>query len=296
MTVRHLLAMAAVFAVTALAHAEVPTRLTVFAVTALARAESPTPLTVFAAVSLTETMQQLGGEFTKQTGVPVRLSFASSSVLARQIEAGSGADVFVSADQQWMDYLEQRGLVDTATRRDLLSNRLVLIAPADRDIKVKIAPGFALGAALGGGRLVTGDPDNVPVGRYAKQALTRLGVWDSVSSQLVRAEDVRHALQFVARGECPLGIVYATDAKVERRVRVVDTFPVDSHAPIAYPVARLTHGSADAVRFLEFLGSDAGRKTFERAGFIFHGGRSGRRPVAAPASPRRGKLCARGFL
>ncbi len=229
--------------------------------------QTPKPLTVFAAASLTETMQHLGEDFTTATGVPVRFSFAASSVLARQMEAGASVDVFASADQEWMDYLDQRGLIDRTTRRNLVSNRLVLIAPADHATKVTISRGFAIGVMLGDGRLATGDPDNVPVGRYAKQALTSLGVWNEVSDRLVRAEDVRHALLYVARGECPL--VYATDAKVEPRVRVLDTFPASSHLPITYPVAALKGASADATRFLDFIRGEAGRKTFEDAGFTF---------------------------
>jgi molybdate transport system substrate-binding protein len=240
-----------------------------FAAGAVARAQSPQPLTIFAAASLTETMQHLGDEFTKATGVPVRVSFGASSALARQIEAGASVDVFVSADQAWMDEVELHGLVDRATRRNLVSNRLVLIAPADHDVKVKITPHFPIGAMLGGGRLALGDPDHVPAGRYAKQALTNLGVWDVVADRLVRTEDVRHALLFVARGECPLGIVYTTDAKVEPRVRVVDTFPANRHSPATYPVAALKGAGPDAERFLEFILGDAGKQTFTSAGFCF---------------------------
>lgn len=226
------------------------------------------PVTVFAAASLTSVLQPLGDEFTRTSGVPVRFSFAASSVLARQIEGGAGADVFVSADQQWMDYLEQRALIRKTTRRNLVGNRLVLIAPAASQVDLKIAPGFALAAALGQGRLVTGDPDSVPVGRYAKQALTSLGVWPEVADRLVRAEDVRQALRFVARAEAPLGIVYQTDALVEKRVRIVDVFPASTHQPITCPVAETTSGGADAERFLQFLGSEAAGETFRKFGFI----------------------------
>src|SRR5262245_33409602 len=153
-----------------------------------ASAQEAKPITVFAAASLTNVMGELGQAFTKESGVPVRLSFAASSTLARQIESGAGADLFLSADLEWMDYLEQRGLIQKATRRDLLSNRLALIAPADSAVELKIGPGFPLAAALGGGRLATGDPDNVPVGRYARSALMNLGVWNDVVDRLVRAE------------------------------------------------------------------------------------------------------------
>lgn len=225
------------------------------------------PVTVFAAASLTNVLQKAGDDFTRATGVPVRLSFAASSVLARQIEAGASADVFVSADQEWMDYLDQRGLIDKATRRNLVGNRLVLVAPADSPLQLKIAPGFAITAALGNGRLATGDPDSVPVGRYARQALTTLGVWNDVADRLVRAEDVRHALMFVARGEVPLGIVYETDARMDPRVRVIDTFPNGTHLPITYPVAATKGSGPDAGRFADYLRSEAGRATFESFGF-----------------------------
>lgn len=227
----------------------------------------PRPVTVFAAASLTDALEQLGDDFTRSTGVRVRFSFAASSVLARQIEAGAGADVFFSADQAWMDYLQQRGRINAATRRDLLGNRLVLIAPADSTLQLKIAPGFALLTALGGRRLATGDPDSVPVGRYARSALTSLGVWQDVEDRLVRAEDVRHALMFVARGEVPLGIVYASDARADQDVRVIDVFPADSHLPITYPVALTRGAGAEASRFLDFVQGPAGRAAFRDQGF-----------------------------
>jgi len=226
------------------------------------------PVTVFAAASLTNALNEIGDAFTKSTGVPVRSSFAASSILARQIEAGANADLYFSADQDWMDYLEQRDLIQKSTRHDLLGNRLALIAPADSTVQLKIAPGFPIVSALGSGRLVTGDPDSVPVGRYAKSALTSLGVWNDVVDRLVRAEDVRTALVFVARGEAPLGIVYSTDAKIDKRVRVVDLFPENSHPPITYPMALTKVANADAARFAECARSDASRAVFERYGFI----------------------------
>lgn len=230
---------------------------------------APRPVTVFAAASLTDVLDDIGREFTLATGVPVRFSFASSAILARQIEAGAGAEVFFPADQEWMDYLERRARIQKSSRRTAFGNRLVLIAPRASDVQLVIAPGFPLVAALGDGRLATGDPDSVPVGRYARGALTRLGVWNDVVDRLVRAEDVRHALMFVARGEAPLGIVYATDARVDERVRVVGTFPPDSHPPIAYPVALTPRAGPDAERFVQFVLGDAGRAAFERAGFTF---------------------------
>jgi len=244
--------------------------LALFAATLASGSEpaGPKPVTVFAATSLTNVLQQLGKEFTRATGVPLRFSFAASSVLARQIEAGAGADVFFSADQEWMDYLEQRGLIQKSTRHNVVGNRLVLIAPTDSTVNLRIEPGFAIVAALGEGRLATADPDSVPVGRYAKQALTTLGVWPDLSDRLVRAEDVRHALMFVARGEVPLGIVYATDAKAENRVRVVDTFPANTHLPITYPMALLSKANPGATQFAEFIRGDVARAAFESFGFI----------------------------
>jgi molybdate transport system substrate-binding protein len=225
------------------------------------------PVTVFAAASLTNVLDEIGDSFTEETGVALRFSFAASSLLARQIEAGARADLFFSADQQWMDYLEQRGLIQKATRRNLLGNRLALIAPADSPVQIEIKPGFPIVAALGGGRLVTGDPDSVPVGRYARSALTSLGVWNEIADRLVRAEDVRTALVFVGRGEAPLGIVYATDAHIDRRVRIVALFPEDTHPPVTYPMAVTSIAIADAARFAGYVRSEASRAVFERYGF-----------------------------
>lgn len=239
-----------------------------FSSLALSAEPTPRPVTVFAAASLTDVLGKLGEEFTTSTGIPVRYSFASSSIIARQIEAGARADVFFSADQEWMDYLEQRRHIQKSSRRNVLSNRLALIAPADSKIELTIEPGFPLANALGSGRLATGDPDVVPVGRYARGALMSLGVWNDVADRLVRAEDVRVALMYVARGEAPLGIVYATDARVEKRVRLVGLFPADSHLPIAYPVALTNRAGHDAARFVDFVRSDTGRATFESYGFI----------------------------
>ncbi len=226
-------------------------------------------VTVFAAASLTNALQDLGKAYREKTGVKVTFSFAASSAIARQIEAGAPADLFVSADAEWADYLQQRGLLDVATRKDILSNRLVLIAPADSTLQLKIAPGFALAAALGkNGRLSTGDPDFVPVGRYARSALTNLGVWNDVADRLLRAENVRSALAFVARGEAPLGIVYQSDVGVEKKVRIVDTFPVSSHLPIAYPAALIKGARPGAQEFFAFLLTPESRAVFEKYGFI----------------------------
>jgi molybdate transport system substrate-binding protein len=226
------------------------------------------PLLVFAAASLTDVLDEHATEWERVSGMPVKFSFAASSVLARQVEAGGRADVFVSADQEWMDYLEQRSLIDGSTRRDLAGNRLVLIAPRDSKVALRIAPGFALAAALGRGRLSTGDPDTVPAGRYARSALVALGSWEEIQQRLVRADNVRSAMMFVARGEAPLGIVYATDARVEPQVRVVDTFPQTTHAPITYPAAATRGSRQEARAFLDYLASAAARDTWKKHGFV----------------------------
>ena len=233
-----------------------------------ARAADP-ELLVFGAASLTDALDEVAASYTRETGQSVKLSYAASSALARQLEAGARADVFLSADAEWMDYAQARGLVDPKTRRDLLSNRLVLIAPAGSDVKLEVAPGFPLARALAAGRLATGDPDYVPVGRYARAALTALGVWSDVSDRLVRAENVRAALAFVSRGEAPLGVVYATDARVDPGVRVVGVFPESSHPPIVYPAAVTMTARPGARRFLEYLSSAPARKTFAQHGFAF---------------------------
>lgn len=226
-------------------------------------------LVVFAAASLTDVLQQVGPLYTQQSKVPVKFSFAASSALAKQIESGAQVDVFFPADQDWMNYLQERQLIDTASRTDLLGNRLVLIAPKDSKASLKLTRGAPLLATLGpGGRLATGDPDSVPVGKYAKAALRNLDLWTAVEPRLARTENVRVALMYVARGEAPLGIVYATDAAVEPQVRIVDVFPASSHTPITYPVAATSRASASAVTFLTFLRGDAARAIFKRSGFI----------------------------
>jgi molybdate transport system substrate-binding protein len=240
-----------------------------FAVTPLRADDATKPgLLVFAAASLTNVLGELSTAWEISAGVPVKLSFAASSVLARQIEAGGGADVFISADQEWMDYLQARNLLDNSTRRNLIGNRLVLIAPADSKLGLKIAPGFKLAAALGAGRLATGDPDTVPVGRYARSALTSLGAWDEVADRLVRADNVRSAMMFVARGEVPLGIAYTTDALVDPKVRIVDTFPETSHAPITYPGAAVRNTKPPAAAYLNYLGGTEARATWRKFGFV----------------------------
>lgn len=236
--------------------------------TATAAEAQRKPLLVFAAASLTDVMQQAGPLYTRESQVPVKFSFAASSALAKQIESGAQADAFLSADQDWMNYLQERRLIKSDTRSDLLGNRLALIAPRDSKVTLKLQRGAPLLAALGPrGRLSTGDPDSVPVGKYAKIALGNLDLWSAIEPRLVRADNVRVALMYVARGEAPLGIVYATDAAVEPQVRVVDLFPESSHAPITYPVAATTTASAETDSFLTFLRSNAARAIFTKAGF-----------------------------
>jgi molybdate transport system substrate-binding protein len=225
------------------------------------------PVLVFAAASLTDAMQEISTAFTRKTGKPVTLSFAASSALARQIESGGRVDVFVSADQQWMDYLEARRLVRPASRTDVASNRLALIAPRDSKLELKLEPHARIAEALGNRRLATGDPDIVPVGRYARQALISLGVWEGVSKRLVGADNVRAALAFVARGETPLGIVYETDARIDPQVRIVAAFPANSHAPIVYPAAATLTAQAQAQTFIDFLLEAESQEIFAKLGF-----------------------------
>lgn len=231
-------------------------------------ARTAEPLTIYAASSLTESLQEIGEQWAA-TGAPMpRLSFAASSLLARQIEAGARADIFISADEDWMDYLQARDLLVTGTRRTLVGNRLVLVAPAGTGVRLNITRDFPIAEALGGGRLALADPDLVPAGRYARSALRSLGVWDAVAGRIVRAENVRVALAYVARGEAPLGIVYATDARIEPRAEILDSFPEDSHLPIRYPVALLKGAAPGARELLDHLSGPAARETFKRAGFI----------------------------
>lgn len=221
------------------------------------------PLTVFAAASLKNALDEVATLATVRPTV----SYAASSALARQIENGAPADVFISADLKWMDYLQDKQLIRGATRRNLLGNRLVLVAPAGSDVSAQIRPGFPLATLLGNGRLALGDPQHVPAGRYTKAALESLGVWNSVSTKLAPAENVRVALALVARNETPLGIVYATDAASEPKVRTVAAFPEGSHPPIVYPVALTAKATDAAAAFVALLASPAARKAFEKHGF-----------------------------
>ena len=222
---------------------------------------------VFAAASLKTALDAIAADWQAGTGARVTISYAASSTLAKQIENGAPAGLFISADQDWMDYLQSRKLIDPKTRIDLLGNSLVLIAPADSTVTVTLTPGFPLAAMLGDGHLAMADPDAVPAGRYAKAALSALGVWQAVAGRIAAAENVRAALLLVARSEAPLGIVYRTDAAAEPSVRIVAIFPPDSHPPIVYPMALTIAPSPEAPAFAAYLRGPAARRVFEAQGF-----------------------------
>ena len=228
-------------------------------------------LTLFAAASLKNALDELNGAW-RASGHPAAvLAYGSSSALAKQIENGAPAAVFISADADWMNYLEQRGLLRSGSRINLLRNEIVLIAPVDSTVSLAIGPRFPLVEALGSGRLAMADPDHVPAGKYGKSALEALGVWSSLSSRIARGEDVRAALNFVARGEAPLGIVYRTDAASEPRVRIVGAFPANTHPPIVYPAALVAPAKGDGgADFLAFLKSSAAEAIFRKHGFLTH--------------------------
>lgn len=223
---------------------------------------------VFAAVSLKDAFDIVATDWTKQTGNHVKISYAPSAALARQITEGAPADVFASADTEWMEYLQSRNLIRKGSRFDLLGNSLVLIAPADASASFKITPGADLGTFLGDGRLAIGELRSVPAGKYARQALEALGMWSGVEDRLAPAATVRAALALVARGEAKAGIVYATDARTEPKVTVLGEFPSDSHMPITYSVALVASAtSPDARDFLEYLRAPAALKTYQALGF-----------------------------
>jgi molybdate transport system substrate-binding protein len=227
-------------------------------------------LTVFAAASLTDALKDVSAAWVHQGHPPLKLSFASSSTLARQIAEGAPADLFASADEKWMDYLAQRNMLAPGTRKDLLGNSLVLIVPADHARQIEIGPGLDLDALLGQqGRIATGDPAHVPAGIYAKQALKKLGLWVKAEPRLAPTEDVRGALLLVERGEAPAGIVYSTDAAVSSGVAVAGTFPESSHDRITYPFAVVRAGdNPEARALLAYLAGPDARAIFSRRGFI----------------------------
>ncbi|RJF90202.1 molybdate ABC transporter substrate-binding protein [Sphingomonas cavernae] len=241
--------------------------ITLCALVTPASAQQRGPL-VLAAASLQESLTAAADAWTTKGHARPVLSFAASSALARQVEAGAPADIFVSADEPWMDALAQNGLIRSGTRVSFLANRLALIAPASSRVTLPIRRDFPIAAALGDGRLAMADPDAVPAGRYGKAALASLGVWPSVAQKVARAENARAALALVERGEAPLGIVYATDARASRRVRLVGLFPPTTHPPITYPVATLAASrNPEAEAFRRFLISREGKAIFARFGF-----------------------------
>jgi molybdate transport system substrate-binding protein len=227
-------------------------------------------LTVFAAASMKNALDDVDAAYTAKSGVKISASYAASSTLAKQIEQGAPADIFVSADTDWMDYATSKKTINEATRVNLLGNSIVLIAPKDSKIdNVTIGQGFDLAKLAGDGKIATGDVKAVPVGKYAKAALEKLGAWQAAEPKFAMAESVRAALALVARGEAVLGIVYSTDAKVEPGVKIVGTFPADSHPPIIYPVAATTTAKPDAAGYLAFLKTSAAKTIFDKYGFTF---------------------------
>jgi molybdate transport system substrate-binding protein len=234
-----------------------------------ASAEDKT-LTVFAAASMKNALDDIDAAFTAKTGVKVIASYAASSTLAKQLEQGAPADIFVSADTDWMDYATAKKTINEPTRVNLLGNSIVLIAPKDSKIgDVTIGPGFDLAKLAGDGKIATGDVKAVPVGKYAKAALEKLGAWIASEPKFAMADSVRAALTLVARSEAALGIVYATDAKVEAGVKIIGTFPADTHPPIIYPVAATSTAKVEANDYLAYLRSQAAKAVLEKYGFTY---------------------------
>jgi molybdate transport system substrate-binding protein len=227
-------------------------------------------LTVFAAASLKNALDDINAAYTARTGVKVATSYAASSLLAKQIEQGAPADIFASADSEWMTYAIQKKVINGSTRVNLLGNQLVLIAPRESEISnVQIGEGFDLAKLAGDGRIATGDFQSVPVGKYAKAALQKLGAWDAAAAKFAMAENVPAALTFVARKEVSLGIVYETDAKVEPNVKIVGYFPPDSYPLVIYPFAAILTARPEAADYLAYLQSSASKDIFDKYGFTF---------------------------
>ena len=227
-------------------------------------------LTVFAAASMKNALDDIDAAYTAKSGVKIVASYAASSALAKQIEQGAPADVLVSADTDWVDYATAKKTINEPTRVNLLGNSLVLIAPQDSKIdRVAIGPGFDLAKLAGDGKIATGDVKAVPSGKYAKAALEKLGSWQAAEPKFAMTDNVRAALTLVARGEAALGIVYSTDAKVEPGVKIVGTFPADSHPAIVYPVAATASAKPEATGYLAFLRSSIAKTIFEKYGFTF---------------------------
>ena len=228
----------------------------------------PRDLTVFAAASLKNALDAVNAQWQKETGKTAKISYAASSALAKQIEQGAPAQVFISADLDWIDYVAQKNLIRPDTRSNLLGNRIVLIARKDKAQPVDIKPGFDLAKVIGDGRLSMANVDSVPAGKYGKAALEKLGAWTGVATRIAQAENVRAALLLVSRGEAPAGIVYQTDAAADPNVTIIGKFPEDTHPPIIYPAALAREPkSPDAKAFLDMLKSSKARPAFEKQGF-----------------------------
>lgn len=231
-------------------------------------AQAAEKVTVFAAASLKNALDDVTAAWQAESGKEATISYAASSALAKQIESGAPADIFISADLDWMDYVGKKNLIKEDTRKNLLGNRIVLVATLDKAGPVEIEKGFELAKLLGDGRLAMGAVDSVPAGKYGKAALESLGVWSSVEDKVAGAESVRAALLLVSRGEAPYGIVYQTDAAADKDVKIVGTFPEDSHKPIVYPIAILSESkNADAVSLLDYIESGKAVPFFEKQGF-----------------------------
>jgi len=244
--------------------------LCLFAGLAGAQARAQDTLIVFAAASLKNVLDDINVAFTQATGVHVTTSYEASSALANQIEQGAPADIFISADSRWMDYANEKKLINPNTRVNLLGNKLVLIAPATSKLdNISIGQGFDIARLAGDGRIAVADVQAVPAGLYAKAALESLGAWPAIEPKLAQAANVRATLSFVARGETPIGIVYATDAQIEPKVKIIGVFPAGSYPPVTYPVAATATAKPAAVRYLEFLRAPAAKAIFEKYGFSF---------------------------
>jgi molybdate transport system substrate-binding protein len=239
-----------------------------FSLFVLAPAAFADDLLIFAAASLKNALDDTIAAYEKSGGGSVKASYAASSALAKQIENGAPADIFISADLDWMNDVQKNNAIKVDTRANFFGNVLVMVEPADSTKNVDIKPGFPLASLLGDGKLAMADPDAVPAGKYGKAALQKLGVWDSVENKVARAEDVRAALLFVSRKEAPLGIVYKTDAAADKGVKVAGVFPADTYPPIIYPAAITTSSkNPEAAKFLAYLHSDAAKPFFEKQGF-----------------------------
>jgi molybdate transport system substrate-binding protein len=242
--------------------------LVLVAAAGLPRAAHADDVLVFAAASLKNALDDAVAAFAQRDKVKVNVSYAASSALAKQIDNGAPADIFISADIDWMNDVQQHNLIQAGTRANLLGNVLVLVAPVDSSAKIDIKPGFPLAALIGDGHLAMADPDAVPAGKYGKAALQKLGVWDAVQAKVARAEDVRAALLFVSRKEAPFGIVYQTDAAADKGVKIAGVFPPDTYPPIIYPIALTTTSkNPEAAKFLAFLSSPDAKPFFEKQGF-----------------------------